>query len=82
MSLVDLAGNWLDKVSMMHLVKADWPELKRLDLSDNFLDDAAVEVLSRNSWHKMERLVLADKDGVTQNAASFLSIEQQRVTTF
>ena len=82
LSIVDLTGNLLDKVSMMHLIKADWPELKHLDLSDNYLDDVAVEVLSHNRWHKMERLDLVDNDGVTQNAASFLSIEQQRVTVF
>ena len=79
LSMVDLAGNCLDEVSMMYLVKADWPELKHLDLSENFLDDAALEILAHNSWHKLERLVLRLNDYLTQNATSFLSIEQQRV---
>ena len=82
LSALDLASNCLDELSMMFLVKADWPELKHLDLSENFLDDAAVEILSHNSWHNLERLVLQLNDQLTQNAASFLSIEQRCVAVF
>lgn len=76
---LDLSCNGLDEVSMTHVVKSMWPELKCLYLGNNLLNDAAGKVLSHNYWHKLEYLDLQFNVFLTQDAASLLSIEQRRV---
>ena len=78
----DLSYNGLDEVSMTHMVKSMWPELKCLYLGNKFLNDAGVKVLSHNYWHKLECLDLRFNVFLMQDAASLLSIEQRRVAVF
>ena len=58
LSSVDLAGNYLDEVSMTYLVKTNWPELKWMDLTYDCLDDVAVTIFSHNSLRKLQYIYL------------------------